>query len=103
MRALYRIDGRDPELRSLRAHAPITIDESAIVQGHRLTLHEDRPNRISIGHLQKSAKTLYRTQMKTYVIGDLQGCAHEAGLLLERIAADAQAHGSRRASCSSAT
>jgi bis(5'-nucleosyl)-tetraphosphatase (symmetrical) len=28
---------------------------------------------------------------KTYVIGDLQGCAHEAGLLLERIAADAQA------------
>jgi bis(5'-nucleosyl)-tetraphosphatase (symmetrical) len=25
--------------------------------------------------------------MKTYVIGDLQGCAHEAGLLLERIAA----------------
>ena len=24
--------------------------------------------------------------MKTYVIGDLQGCAHEAGLLLERIA-----------------
>jgi bis(5'-nucleosyl)-tetraphosphatase (symmetrical) len=29
--------------------------------------------------------------MKTYVIGDLQGCAHEAGLLLERIAADAPA------------
>lgn len=29
--------------------------------------------------------------MKTYVIGDLQGCAHEAGLLLERIAADASA------------
>jgi bis(5'-nucleosyl)-tetraphosphatase (symmetrical) len=29
--------------------------------------------------------------MKTYVIGDLQGCAHEAGLLLERIAADADA------------
>jgi len=29
--------------------------------------------------------------MKTYVIGDLQGCAHEAGLLLERIAADAHA------------
>ncbi|CAH0132904.1 Bis(5'-nucleosyl)-tetraphosphatase, symmetrical [Massilia sp. Bi118] len=28
--------------------------------------------------------------MKTYVIGDLQGCAHEAGLLLERIAADAR-------------
>jgi bis(5'-nucleosyl)-tetraphosphatase (symmetrical) len=27
--------------------------------------------------------------MKTYVIGDLQGCAHEAGLLLEQIAADA--------------
>jgi bis(5'-nucleosyl)-tetraphosphatase (symmetrical) len=27
--------------------------------------------------------------MKTYVIGDLQGCAHEASLLLERIAADA--------------
>jgi bis(5'-nucleosyl)-tetraphosphatase (symmetrical) len=27
--------------------------------------------------------------MKTYVIGDLQGCAHEAGLLLERVAADA--------------
>jgi bis(5'-nucleosyl)-tetraphosphatase (symmetrical) len=27
--------------------------------------------------------------MKTYVIGDLQGCAHEAGLLLEHIAADA--------------
>jgi bis(5'-nucleosyl)-tetraphosphatase (symmetrical) len=29
--------------------------------------------------------------MRTYVIGDLQGCAHEAGLLLERIAADAHA------------
>jgi bis(5'-nucleosyl)-tetraphosphatase (symmetrical) len=29
--------------------------------------------------------------MKTYVIGDLQGCAHEAGLLLERIADDAHA------------
>jgi len=29
--------------------------------------------------------------MKTYVIGDLQGCAHEAALLLERIAADARA------------
>ncbi|MGJ7916830.1 symmetrical bis(5'-nucleosyl)-tetraphosphatase [Massilia sp. LXY-6] len=29
--------------------------------------------------------------MKTYVIGDLQGCAHEAGLLLERIGADARA------------
>jgi bis(5'-nucleosyl)-tetraphosphatase (symmetrical) len=29
--------------------------------------------------------------MKTYVIGDLQGCAHEAGLLLERIAAHAHA------------
>jgi bis(5'-nucleosyl)-tetraphosphatase (symmetrical) len=29
--------------------------------------------------------------MKTYVIGDLQGCAHEAGLLLEHIAADAHA------------
>jgi bis(5'-nucleosyl)-tetraphosphatase (symmetrical) len=29
--------------------------------------------------------------MKTYVIGDLQGCAHEAGLLLERVAADAHA------------
>jgi bis(5'-nucleosyl)-tetraphosphatase (symmetrical) len=27
--------------------------------------------------------------MKTYVIGDLQGCAHEAGLLLDRIHADA--------------
>ncbi|SDC40835.1 Bis(5'nucleosyl)-tetraphosphatase, ApaH [Massilia sp. PDC64] len=27
------------------------------------------------------------SEMKTYVIGDLQGCAHEAGLLLERIAA----------------
>jgi bis(5'-nucleosyl)-tetraphosphatase (symmetrical) len=27
--------------------------------------------------------------MKTYVIGDLQGCAHEAGLLLDRIAGDA--------------
>lgn len=27
--------------------------------------------------------------MKTYVIGDLQGCAHEAGLLLDRIGADA--------------
>jgi bis(5'-nucleosyl)-tetraphosphatase (symmetrical) len=27
--------------------------------------------------------------MKTYVIGDLQGCAHEAGLLLEQIAANA--------------
>ena len=30
--------------------------------------------------------------MRTYVIGDLQGCAHEASLLLARIAADAQAH-----------
>jgi bis(5'-nucleosyl)-tetraphosphatase (symmetrical) len=29
--------------------------------------------------------------MKTYVIGDLQGCAHEAGLLLEKIAANAHA------------
>jgi bis(5'-nucleosyl)-tetraphosphatase (symmetrical) len=29
--------------------------------------------------------------MKTYVIGDLQGCAHEASLLLERIAGDAHA------------
>jgi bis(5'-nucleosyl)-tetraphosphatase (symmetrical) len=29
--------------------------------------------------------------MRTYVIGDLQGCAHEAGLLLERIAAHAHA------------
>jgi bis(5'-nucleosyl)-tetraphosphatase (symmetrical) len=29
--------------------------------------------------------------MKTYVIGDLQGCAHEAGLLLEQIAANAHA------------
>lgn len=28
--------------------------------------------------------------MKTYVIGDLQGCAHEAQLLLDRIDADAQ-------------
>jgi bis(5'-nucleosyl)-tetraphosphatase (symmetrical) len=28
--------------------------------------------------------------MKTYAIGDLQGCAHEAGLLLERIDADAE-------------
>ena len=27
--------------------------------------------------------------MKTYAIGDLQGCAHEAALLLERIAAEA--------------
>ncbi|RJG10806.1 symmetrical bis(5'-nucleosyl)-tetraphosphatase [Massilia cavernae] len=27
--------------------------------------------------------------MKTYAIGDLQGCAHEAGVLLERIHADA--------------
>ena len=27
--------------------------------------------------------------MKTYVIGDLQGCAHEAGLLLDRIRSDA--------------
>lgn len=34
--------------------------------------------------------------MKTYVIGDLQGCAHEAGLLLERIAADAHAMGEAR-------
>jgi bis(5'-nucleosyl)-tetraphosphatase (symmetrical) len=31
--------------------------------------------------------------MRTYVIGDLQGCAHEASLLLARIAGDAQAHG----------
>lgn len=30
--------------------------------------------------------------MRTYVIGDLQGCAHEASLLLARIAEDAQAH-----------
>jgi bis(5'-nucleosyl)-tetraphosphatase (symmetrical) len=30
--------------------------------------------------------------MRTYVIGDLQGCAHEASLLLARIAVDAQAH-----------
>ena len=30
--------------------------------------------------------------MKTYVIGDLQGCAHEAGLLLEQIGATAGAH-----------
>jgi bis(5'-nucleosyl)-tetraphosphatase (symmetrical) len=29
------------------------------------------------------------SEMKTYVIGDLQGCAHEAGLLLERIGATA--------------
>jgi bis(5'-nucleosyl)-tetraphosphatase (symmetrical) len=29
--------------------------------------------------------------MKTYAIGDLQGCAHEAGLLLERIEAEAGA------------
>jgi bis(5'-nucleosyl)-tetraphosphatase (symmetrical) len=28
--------------------------------------------------------------MKTYVIGDLQGCAHEAQLLLSKIAADSQ-------------
>ena len=28
--------------------------------------------------------------MRTYVIGDLQGCAHEAGLLLDRITDDAQ-------------
>jgi len=28
--------------------------------------------------------------MRTYVIGDLQGCAHEAGLLLDRIADDAR-------------
>src|SRR5688572_24141584 len=28
--------------------------------------------------------------MKTYVIGDLQGCAHEAQLLLDRIDTDAQ-------------
>jgi len=27
--------------------------------------------------------------MKTYVIGDLQGCAHEAQVLLNRIAEDA--------------
>jgi bis(5'-nucleosyl)-tetraphosphatase (symmetrical) len=31
--------------------------------------------------------------MRTYVIGDLQGCAHEASLLLARIAEDAKAHG----------
>jgi bis(5'-nucleosyl)-tetraphosphatase (symmetrical) len=29
------------------------------------------------------------TRMKTYAIGDLQGCAHEAQVLLNRIAADA--------------
>src|SRR4051812_25988426 len=29
--------------------------------------------------------------MRTYVIGDLQGCAHEAGLLLDQIAGDAGA------------
>jgi bis(5'-nucleosyl)-tetraphosphatase (symmetrical) len=40
--------------------------------------------------------------MKTYVIGDLQGCAHEAGLLLDQIAAhagdagDAGIHGAAR-------
>ncbi|UUZ47043.1 metallophosphoesterase [Massilia sp. B-10] len=28
--------------------------------------------------------------MKTYAIGDLQGCAHEAQVLLNRIAAEAQ-------------
>jgi bis(5'-nucleosyl)-tetraphosphatase (symmetrical) len=31
--------------------------------------------------------------MRTYVIGDLQGCAHEASLLLARIAEDARGHG----------
>src|SRR5438067_7729364 len=31
--------------------------------------------------------------MRTYVIGDLQGCAHEASLLLARIAKDAHSHG----------
>jgi len=34
--------------------------------------------------------------MRTYVIGDLQGCAHEAGLLLDRIADDAHASGEAR-------
>jgi bis(5'-nucleosyl)-tetraphosphatase (symmetrical) len=32
------------------------------------------------------------SDMKTYVIGDLQGCAHEAGLLLEQIGASAGPH-----------
>ncbi|MCA1247149.1 symmetrical bis(5'-nucleosyl)-tetraphosphatase [Massilia sp. MS-15] len=31
--------------------------------------------------------------MRTYAIGDLQGCAHEARLLIERIADDARQHG----------
>lgn len=31
--------------------------------------------------------------MRTYAIGDLQGCAHEARLLIERIADDALQHG----------
>lgn len=30
--------------------------------------------------------------MRTYVIGDLQGCAHEARLLVDRIALDAKSH-----------
>lgn len=34
--------------------------------------------------------------MRTYVIGDLQGCAHEAGLLLDRIARDARSAGEAR-------
>jgi bis(5'-nucleosyl)-tetraphosphatase (symmetrical) len=34
--------------------------------------------------------------MKTYAIGDLQGCAHEAGLLLDRIAEHAGAHNAAR-------
>ena len=31
--------------------------------------------------------------MRTYAIGDLQGCAHEAQLLIDRIHADAHSHG----------
>jgi bis(5'-nucleosyl)-tetraphosphatase (symmetrical) len=34
-------------------------------------------------------RILERDRMKTYVIGDLQGCAHEAQVLLNRIAEDA--------------
>lgn len=38
--------------------------------------------------LRRRSRRVPETTMKTYVIGDLQGCAHEASALLEKIAAD---------------
>ncbi len=37
--------------------------------------------------------TIDKNNMRTYAIGDLQGCAHEAQLLIERIHEDARSHG----------